>query len=263
MIAEFSYTTQLQAGLGMTSETLDLLHLWQRSDDATRLTERVVASGLFSRATARRARNLVVEMFAPRFLAQNGVPAARMKFLAERKFPTESLVQLFFLYTARAQAIFRDFVTDVYWSRYSAHAPALSRDDAELFVRRALDTGRMQKRWADSTIRRVSAYLLGCCADFGLLGKAGRSQRAIKHFVIRSDVAVYLAHDLHFAGLSDMAMATDPDWRLFGLDPQDVIKQLKSMAHDGHFFIQATADVIQVSWKYRAMEDCLNALTQG
>jgi len=263
MTAEAFYTTQLQAGLGMTGETLDLLHLWQRGDDATRLREKVVASGLFSRATARRARNLVMEMFAPRFLAQNGVPAARMKFLAEQKLPTESLVQLFFLYTARAQAIFRDFVTDVYWLRYSAHSAMLRREDAELFVRRALDTGRMQKRWSDSTIRRVSAYLLGCCADFGLLGKAGRSQRAIKHFAIRPDVAVYLAHDLHFAGLSDMAMAIHSDWRLFGLDPQDVIKQLKSIAHDGHFFIQATADMIQVSWKYRTMEDCLGVLAQG
>ncbi len=262
MIAEAPYTTQLGAGLGMIAETLDLLHLWQRGDDATRLTEKAVASGIFSRATARRARNLVMEMFAPRFLAQNGMPAERMKFLVERKFSTESLVQLFFLYTARAQAIFREFVTDVYWSRYSAHAPALSRDDAERFVRRALDTGRMRKRWSDSMIQRVSGYLLGCCADFGLLGKGGRSGRAIKHFAIRPDVAVYLAHDLHFAGLSDMAMATNSDWRLFGLDPQDVIKQLKSIARDGHFFIQATADVIQVSWKYRTMEDCLDALAQ-
>ena len=247
----------------MTAETLDLLHLWQRNDDATRLTERAVTSGLFSRATARRARNLVMEMFAPRFLAQDGIPAERMKFLAEHKFPTEGLVQLFFLYTARAQAIFRDFVTDVYWQRYSAHASAMNKSDAEVFVRRALDTGRMQKRWADSTIRRVSAYLLGCCADFGLVAKAGRSQRAIKHFAIRQDVAVYLAHDLHFAGLSDMAVAKHSDWRLFGLDAQDVICQLKSLAHDGHFFIQSTADLIQVSWKYRSMEECLNALVKG
>ncbi len=54
-----------------------------------------------------------------------------------------------------------------------------------VFVRRALDEGRTEKRWADSTVRRVPAYLIGCCADFGLLAGEGRAGRAIKRFSIR------------------------------------------------------------------------------
>ena len=262
MSIERQYTTQFQAGLGMVAETMNLLALWLPGDSPAKLSEKAIASGLFSRTTARRARNLVAEMFAPRFLVQNGLPATRLKFLVERKFPSESLQQLFFLYTARAQAIFHDFVTDVYWSRYSARATVLSREDAERFIHRALDTGRMQKRWTESTIRRISAYLIGCCADFGLLASTGRPGRAIKHFAIRPDVAVYLAHDLHFAGLSDMAVAAHVDWHLFGLEPQESLNQLKSMAHDGHLLVQAAADLVQVSWKYRTMEDCLHALTE-
>ena len=51
-------------------------------------------------------------------------------------------------------------------------APSASRKaDAERFIRRALDAGRMEKRWSESTVRRVSGYLLGCCTDFGLLGE--------------------------------------------------------------------------------------------
>lgn len=263
MMAEQRYTTQLQAGLGMVPETLNLLDLWEPGDTSSRLAEKAISSGIFSRTTARRARNLVAEMFAPRFLAGNGVVAKRLKFLVERRIAYESLVQICFLYTARAQAIFHDFVTEVYWSKYSAGATSIGRSDAEQFVYRSLDTGRMQKRWTETTIRRISAYLIGCCVDFGLLAESGRSQREIRRFAIRPDVAIYLAHDLHFSGNSDMAVARHNDWQLFGLEPTEVIGQLKRMTHDGHLLIQASADLIQISWKYRTMEKCLDALTKG
>ncbi|MEN6317837.1 MAG: hypothetical protein ABFD82_03630 [Syntrophaceae bacterium] len=76
----------------------------------------------------------------------------------------------------------------------------------------------MQKRWSESTIKRDSGYLIGCCINFGLLADVGRTKRAIKQFSIRKDVALYLAYDLHPAGISDTALVQHPDWRLFGLE---------------------------------------------
>ena len=93
-----AYTTQLQAGLGMIHETLDLLRLWQPGDSAARLAEKAVAAGTFSRATARRARNIVAEMFAPRFLSDAGRSACSLKQLLESGANVEDLKQLFFLY---------------------------------------------------------------------------------------------------------------------------------------------------------------------
>jgi len=75
-------------------------------------------------------------------------------------------------------------------------------------------------------------------------------------------VALYLAHEIHFDGLSDMAVVQYRDWRLFGLEFQDVIQIIKSLSHDGHLIIQSTPELVQISWKYRTMEDCLNVLTQ-
>jgi len=256
------YTTQLQAGLGMIPETLDLLRLWEPSLIPSHLADRAIETGVFSRATARRARNLAAEMFAPRFLANNGNVAERLKLLVEQNFSHEALVQLFFLQTARAQHIFNDFVTNVYWPKYIAGAATINKGDAEAFIQRALDDGKMQKRWSETTIKRVSGYLLGCCADFGLLEKSSRGDRNIIRFMIRQDVALYLAYDLHFQGLSDQAVTQHLNWRLFGLDPQDVIRQLDRLSHDGHLLIQSGAELVQISWKYRDMEGCLNALTQ-
>lgn len=256
------YTTQLGAGLGMIQETYDLLRLWEPGDMPKQLSDKAIRTGVFSRATARRARNIVIEMFAPRFLADSGKSAAYLKCLIEPNIPADDLTQLFFLYTARAQLIFADFVTDIYWPRYNAGATRLGRVDAETFIHRALDNGRMQKRWTESMIRRVSGYLLGCCADFGLLSELGTSERAIKRFSIRANVALYLAHDLHFSGLTDFALTRHSDWRLFGFEAHEVVNQIKELAHDGHLIVQAAADLVHIAWKYRSMEECINAIAQ-
>ncbi len=257
------YTTQLQAGLGMISETIDLLRLWEPGMTPSQLSDRVIEQGLFSRATARRARNLVIEMFAPRFLSHSGEVASRLQFLLDHRFPHDSMVQLFFLQTARAQHIFKDFVIECFWPKYSVGASSLGKEDADQFIHRALDDGRMQKRWSDSTIKIMAARLMGCCHDFGLLASSRGKSRPIQRFSIRNDVALYLAHDLHFSGLSDMGMIQHQDWRLFGLEPQDTIRLLQNLSHDGHLLIQSSADLVQISWKYRTMEECLDAISQG
>jgi hypothetical protein len=262
MAAEKKYTSQLGAGLGMISETLDLLRHWEPGMTATQLADRALEIGLFSRTTARRSRNLTVEMFAPRYLVDGGLVATRLKVLVDSRFPHESLVQLFFLQTARAHQIFADFIVDVYWPKYSAGASFMNKDDAKTFIHQAGDSGIIRKRWSDSVIDNVSGYLIGCCIDFGLLAEGKRTERPIRRFSIRSEVALYLAYDLHFVGLSDMGVAQHHDWRLFGLEAQEVIRLLKNLSHDGHLVIQSSADLVQISWKYQSMEECLNAITQ-
>jgi Putative inner membrane protein (DUF1819) len=247
----------------MIHETLDLLRLWEPGDNPAKMVEKAISSGLFSRTTARRARNIVAEMFALRFLA-NGRPAAGLlKQLVAAHHNVEDLKQLFFLYTARAQAIFADFLNEVYWPRYSAGAHILNRVEAENFIQRALHNGKMRKRWTETTIRRVSGYLLGCCADFGLLSSSGRARWTISRFAMRQNVALYLAYELHFSDMSDVAVIGTSDWRYFGLEPNDVVNQLKGLSHNGHLIMQATTDLVHISWKYLSMEDCIRAIAKG
>lgn len=258
-----NYTTQLAAGLGMIPETIELLRLWSPGISPAKLSEQAIGQGIFSRATARRSRNLVAEMFAPRYMVRGGESASQLKFLIEHQFAREPLSQLFFLQTARAQKIFADFVVDVYWPKYSAGAASLTREDATSFVRRALDSGKMIVRWSDSTVKRVSGYLLGCCADYGLISAQGRAgTRSIKSFSMRAETSLFLAHELHFSGLGDKALIEHPDWKLFGYEPADVLKRLKALANDGHFLLQSSGELVQISWKYRNLGEFLHALTQ-
>jgi hypothetical protein len=262
MARNSSYTTQLQAGLGMIHETLDLLRLWEPGDSPIKLAEKAISAGVFSRTTARRARNIVAEMFAPRFLAAGGGAARYLKEMVDTDQNMEDLKQLFYLYTARAQSIFADFVTEVYWPRYAAGAHHINRVEAESFVHQALHAGKMQKRWTETTIRRVSGYLLGCCADFGLISTRGKTNSVINRFAVRRNVVLYLVYDLHFSGLGDFGVMSESDWRLFGLEQNEVINHVKSLANDGHLIVQATSDLVQIEWKYSSMEHCIRAITE-
>ena len=262
MSARGTYTTQLQAGLGLIEETRQLLSLWHKGMTATDLYCLALNSGTFPNISARRLRNLVVEGFSPRYLGSDGISAAYLKCLAASLSSAE-LSQIFFLYTCRANQILADFVRNVYWERYAAGSSGLSTDDARHFVRQATCCVRMEKIWTESTIKRVSSDLMGCCADFGLLGQRSSGDRRMATWRIETKVAGFLAHELHFQGLSDNANLAQPDWQLFGLTPVDTREEFKRLSLRGYFILQSAGEVTHIGWKYKSMEEFIGVLTQG
>lgn len=256
------YTTQLQAGLGLIQETRLLLDIWKPGMSTGELYKEALQSGQFPNISARRLRNVVAECFAPRYLVSEAKPAQHLKRLSAT-FSTLELTQLFFLYTSRANLILADFVREVYWERYSAGGDLVDNDDVKAFIRRGIDDGKTVKRWAESTIKRVSSYLTGCCFDYGLLGKRTLSGRHIVPYRIEPRVAAYLAHDLHFNGLGDNAVVSNPDWQLFGMTKDDVREDFKRLSLKGHFILQSAGDITHIGWKHKSMEEFVDVLAQG
>jgi hypothetical protein len=260
MVGPVLYTTQLQAGLGLVTETRQLLELYQPGTSTLELIDRALESGRFPLITARRLRNIVVECFAPRYLRLPNI-VALLKHLAPVLSRAE-FNQILFVYTARANLIFADFVREVYWPRYVSGQNVLTHDDARDFVIKAIREGHTRAPWSDSTIRRMATYLLGCCVDFELLGENGRGPRPIQPLRLHSKAAAYLTYDLHLQGLSDNQLLMHEDWKLFGLEPDDVRDQLKRLSLDGYLIFQAAAEVIHVGWTYKSMEELTDVLTR-
>lgn len=256
------YTTQLGAGLGLFHETKALLELWSTGMSASQLHQVALTSGRFPNITARRLRNVVAECFAPRYLIHNGDPAQHLKILLNDVAGSD-LKQLMLIYTARANPILSDFIRDVYWARYAGGYAELSSEDARFFVERAIDDGKTAKRWSESMVRRVSAYLTGCCADYGLLEHGSRSSRRIKPFRISSVTAAYLAYEIHFSGGGDNAVLNHPDWEIFGLASSDVVDEFKKLSLRGLIIIQSAGDVVRVSWNQPSMEALCYVLAKG
>jgi hypothetical protein len=256
------YTTQLQAGLGLISETKELLDLWVPGMSVSQLNQVALDSGRFPNVTARRLRNIISECFGPRYLVSSGAPAQHLKTLAGTVSASD-LNQIFLIFTSRANPILGDFIRSVYWSRYVGGYAEISTDDARIFVERAIDDGKTAIRWSDSTVRRVSAYLTGCCADYGLLERGARSIRRVLPLRISHIASTYLAYDLHFSGVGDNALLTHPDWQLFGLAREDVLDELKKISLKGHLIVQAAGDVVRTSWKQPNMEALCDVLSKG
>lgn len=262
MVEACPYTTQLQAGLGLVNETKTLLDLWSAGMSASQLHQVALESGRFPNITARRLRNIVIECFAPRYLVDGGAPATYLKRLGPT-ISTSDLIQLLLVFTSRANPIFGDFVRQIYWARYAGGYTQVTNNDARAFVERGVEDGKTIKRWSETTVQRVSAYLTGCCADYGLLERGLRSSRRILPYRISPTVAAYLAYELHFAGIGDNALLTQEDWQLFGLAREDVVEEFKRLSLKGLLIVQASGDVIRISWKQQNMEALCDVLAQA
>lgn len=261
MTENHRYTTKLGAGLGLIDETRALLDIWELGMAVQQLLHAALESGRFTTITARRLRNIIVECFAPRYLIDNGTPAIRLKRMLPRLSASE-LQQLLLLYTCRANLILADFIRQVYWERYSGGYTEISNEDARKFVESAIDHGRMEKRWSENLVRRVSGYLTGCCADYGMLEHESRSSRRILPFRIAPKVVAYIFSDLHFAGLGDNAALAHEDWALFGLDRFDVLDEIKRLSLKGLLIAQAAGDVVRISWKRQSMEEVFDVVAE-
>ena len=261
MNIEKLYTTQLQAGLGVVDETRMILDLWQPGMKVSALYQTALDSGYFSNVTARRLRNLVAECFAPRYLVKDDYPATLLKDLKNCLSSTE-LTQLFFLFTARANPILADFLKKVYWAKYVSGQDSISNEDAKNFVIEANQNGKTIRYWSESTIKRVSTYLTGCYADFGMLEKGRKSVRKIIPFRIEQKTMALLAYDLHFASFGDNAVIAHPDWELFGLEKEDLKEEMKRLSLKGFFIIQSAGDVIRIGWNYKSWEELIHVIAQ-
>lgn len=254
------YTTQLQAGLGLVDETKLLLSLYEQGISAPQLYERALSSGVFPLVSARRLRNVVVECFSPRYMKTGA--AVFLKALSDQ-VPSSVMTQLFMYYTCNANKVLADFVRDVYWDRYAGGRNTLSTDDARDFVTHAVREGKTQKVWSDTTVKRVSSYLMGCCADYGLLASSRGSSRSIQPTRVHEFTVLYIAYLLHFDGVGDNAILNHEDWKMFGLEPLDVKEEFKRLARRGWLILQSAGDVTRITWSIKSMEEVIDVIAQS
>jgi hypothetical protein len=261
MTAAGIYSTELSKGQGAVAETLTLLQLWQPGMSGPELADRALAEGVLGKSSARRVTDLARPVFARRYLVDAGRPAAWLKRLMEAGADAGLMRQLMLIYTARIHRILRDFIIQVYWPGYAAGADAISRSDAEEFIAQAIDDGRIAPPWSETIRIRVAQYLTGTLADFALVHDVKKKDRPLRPYRLLPEVALFLAHEVHFKGFSDDSILDSPDWALFGLARDDIAPQLEQVGRRGHFIAQYSGELLRISWKYKTMEEFLDAVT--
>ena len=76
---------------------------------------------------------------------------------------------------------------------------------------------------------------------------------------ISNFVLLYLMHELHFSGLSDMAIWNHEDWQLFGLDKYTLLDRIMDMNIKGGYIAQCSGELLTISWNYQTMEEFIDA----
>lgn len=245
----------------MLPETLRLLQVWEPGMQSQQLGRRVRREGVIPKATAQRVSDIVNRVFIPRYLGPDGQPAGWLRQLVQMGAGVEKLNQLFLVYTAREHLILYDFIRQVYWPRYSAGAQFLFREDSVNFIKSAQATGRIKTRWTEGNNIRIGRYLLSALFDFKMIGEPKGDRRRILPFSASASTVLFLAHELHFSGVGDAGIISHPDWELYGLSPSDVLNELRRLATQGGFIIQA-GDIVRISWSCKTMEECLDVVAQ-
>jgi hypothetical protein len=167
------------------------------------------------------------------------------------------------IFTSQANQILLDFIREIYWSRYSSGRDTLSTDDAKDFVISAVREGRTTTIWSDSMVKRVSSYLIGCCADYGLLLSSRSSARQIQTIRLQEETLLFFSYWLHFSGLGDNSVINHEIWEIFGLEPADVREEFKRIAKKGWLIVQSAGDVTRISWQFSSLEEVVDVIIES
>lgn len=258
-----TYSTELRKGRGAVAETLTLLEYWEPGMSATRLAALAVEQGIFGSSSAQRAQDLVTAVFARRYLAEDAEPARRLQHLVRQGADPAVLKQLMLVYTARRNPVLRDFVAEVYWPAFGSGAAVIGSGEADAFLRWAQVDGRISRPWSEDMRKRIAGDLVRALSDFGLLEQVKHLAKPFRPYRLLLETVLFLAYEVHFKGFSDNSILDLPDWRLFGLAREDVVQQLDKAARAGHYILQYSGDLLRISWRYRTMEECLDAIAGG
>ena len=254
-----SYTIAISKGSALLNEMKALLRAWIPGEPIKEFSERVVREDVLGKTTAQRAKDVVRRVFANRFLVPGQAPAKCLHRILLGSKSGQVFSDLCLLYSSRNDALLRDVIVSVYWPAVAEGHLFISPKDVVQFFRQAEEQGRIPQPWSEAVKIKVARGLLRALAEYGLMNEV-RRKREIVHYRPKNETIVFLAHELHFKGLSDAALVAHGDWNLFGMKERDVIEAMDHLSVDGWWLTQAAGTLVRVSWKYNTMEEVLDAL---
>lgn len=253
------YTQALAKGGALLPETRTLLQSWRPGEPGADFGERVLHDDILGRSTARRVLD-IVRVFTLRFLTPTDAPARHLRRLIADTVPRQVYSDLVFYYTARRDALLRDYTIQHYWPAVREGSLVIRNESVQRLIAEAQQDGRIRSPWSPEIRRDMAGRVLIALTDFGLLQADKPARRQVLPYQPADGTLVYLAHLLHEQGVTDSSLAEHGDWALFGLEPRDVWNRLEMLASQDWFIIQRAGQVIRVSWRYDTVEEAIDAL---
>lgn len=246
------YTYNLGKGCGLIEETLSLISICDEATTKESLLQYVHDNNFLSRCTAQRSSDIVKLVFYPRFMKNNPKVPIWLRTIRNRGLMLGQFKQLLMVYCARENAIMYDYIINVLSQLKSNGYPKIPTDSFKLFVDAIVDNGKAS--WGESVKKRNASYIKSVLVDFDIINRRGD----ILHYEIDKFTLLYFMHEMHFSGMSDIAIWNNEDWQLFRLDKYAVQEKILENNMRGGYIAQSTGDLMTISWNYKSMEEFIN-----
>lgn len=247
------YTLQLTQGTGMINETLILLSVFQEGMTKEILLSYVKDNDTLSCQTERRLRNIIYEVFYPRYMKNNSNVPMWLSKIRKQGLPLKQFTQLLMIYCARESAVFYDGIVQIINKAKQSGSNSIDVDALPLYMLSLVENGIVT--WSDYMQKKNSGKVRTMLQNFELIDKKG----TILPYEPSDFTILYLMHEQHFAGLSDMAIWDMEEWQLFNLDRHQVLARIMDLSLRGAYIAQTSGDLLTISWNYQTMEEFIDA----
>ncbi len=247
------YTTQLAQGAGLINETLLLLSVFHEGMSIEDLTNYARNNDLLSCKTDSRLKHITKDVFYMRFMKENPHIPIWLKTLRSNGMPLKPFMQLLMVYCAREHAVMFDTITNILNPLKLENKQVLDKNLIISFIK-DINNNNMAK-WSDTMQHKNAGYIFSTLADFDIINRKGE----ILPYELYDSTILYLLHEQHFAGLSDMALWEMEEWDLFNLNRRQILDRIMNLSLKGAYMAQTSGELLTISWNYQSMEEFIDA----
>jgi len=253
-----TYSSMLSSKGALLDETLAVLQQIDRGHSPDQVRAMVMDQDLLGKMTVR-TREAVWKNIHARYL-RHGDRArvlARMVVHAPDR-QTQRLVLFYEL--CRSTPVLRDTTIYCVYPRYAAGFSGIDKADIQRYFDQITPEHPELSEWSPQTRDKVVSNILTILRDFGLLEGSQRKQFA--RLYVPLPAFVYVLYRLAGDGLTTpQELLGVEDWRLFFLEPADVVTLLDEATTAGHCTFKHQGDVYTLDLRYPSLEACVEALT--
>ena len=253
-----AYSSMLSGKGALLDETLAVLQQIDRGHSLDQVRTMIMDHDLLAKTTMS-TRQSVWDHVHARYLTDedHARVLARMVVHAPDR-QTERLVLFYEL--CRSSSILRDTTIYCVYPRYAAGYSSIDKTDIQGYFDDIAVAHPELTAWSPQTRDKVVSNILTILRDFGLL--EGSQRKQFSRLYVPLPAFVYVLYRLAEDGLTTPQEILDvEDWRLFFLEPADVVTLLDETTAAGHCTFKHRGDIYSLDLHYPSLEACVEALT--
>lgn len=224
------YSSQIIKASALIPDTHILLAHWNFGRSAEDNLRDARDNNIFAKASRARVEDILTA-FRRRYFQDPAVGEALAVF-ARAPGHSQILDRLLYFYSARADRLLYDIVTQVLAQKHQSGFNDLSPIELRLTIQEWVNEGKTARRWNEETTERVTQGAMATLRDFGVL--EGKVNKRIANIVLPVEAFAFIAAALSREGASGNALVEHPDWRLFFLG-ETAVERMFIEAHQRHY----------------------------